>query len=148
VSKRKRKVIKKLAKKKKKLSKSCQKVVKKLSLFSIIQCFLCVSIHDICGFRRLTFNDVRREGGREGRVGEVKKCFLGLRQTALLSAEGKKVCCHTSNLVNDIFYRDQIIYKICVLEKSTNTFHSSTVLTPYIRYQPPIPCDSDQIHVC
>jgi hypothetical protein len=26
-------------------------------------------------------------GGREG--GRVKKCFLGLRQTALLSAEGK-----------------------------------------------------------
>jgi hypothetical protein len=30
--------------------------------------------------------------GREGREGEggVKKCFLSLRQTALLSAEGKK----------------------------------------------------------
>jgi hypothetical protein len=33
-----------------------------LSLFSIIQCFLCVSIHDIGGFIRLTFNDVGREG--------------------------------------------------------------------------------------
>jgi hypothetical protein len=39
-----------------KRKKSCQKVVKKLSLFSIIQCFLCVFIHDIGGFRRLTFN--------------------------------------------------------------------------------------------
>jgi hypothetical protein len=38
-------------------------------------------------FLRLTFNDVGR--GREG--GGVKKCFLGLRQTALLSAEGKQV---------------------------------------------------------
>jgi hypothetical protein len=28
--------------------------------------------------------------GREGRGGRVKKCFLSLRQTALLSAEGKK----------------------------------------------------------
>jgi hypothetical protein len=61
------KVVKKAVKK---LSKSCQKVVKKLSLFSIIQCFLCVSIHDIGGFRRLTFNDVGREGGEGGRGGE------------------------------------------------------------------------------
>jgi hypothetical protein len=29
-------------------------------------------------------------GGREGGEGGVKKCILGLRQTALLSAEGKK----------------------------------------------------------
>jgi hypothetical protein len=35
-------------------------------------------------FLQLTFNDVGREGG-------VKKCFLSLRQTALLSAEGKKM---------------------------------------------------------
>jgi hypothetical protein len=49
-----------------------------LSLFSIIQCFLCVSIHDIGGFRRLNFNDVGREGGRVG------------SKSALLSAEGKK----------------------------------------------------------
>jgi hypothetical protein len=41
-----------------------------LSLFSIIQCFLCVSIHDIGGFRRLTFNDVGREGGRGGGWGQ------------------------------------------------------------------------------
>jgi hypothetical protein len=43
--------------------------------------------HDIGGFRQLNFNDVGR-GGRGGE-GRVKKCFLGLRQTALLSAEGK-----------------------------------------------------------
>jgi hypothetical protein len=49
-------------------------------------------------FLQLTFNDVGRgelgtmmSGGREGGEGGVKKCFLGLRQTALLSAEGKKV---------------------------------------------------------
>jgi hypothetical protein len=29
-------------------------------------------------------------GGRGGEGGWVKKCFLNLRQTALLSAEGKK----------------------------------------------------------
>jgi hypothetical protein len=40
-------------------------------------------------FLQLTFNDVGR-GGREGRGGRVKKCFLSLRQTALLLAEGKK----------------------------------------------------------
>jgi hypothetical protein len=57
---------KKVVKKVKKLSKNCQKIVKKLSLFSIIQCFLCLSIHDIGGFIRLTFNDVGREGGRVG----------------------------------------------------------------------------------
>jgi hypothetical protein len=33
------------------------------------------------------FNDVGRGRGREG---GVKKCFLSLRQTALLAAEGKK----------------------------------------------------------
>jgi hypothetical protein len=38
-------------------------------------------------FLQLTFNDV----GRGGRGGWVKKCFLSLRQTALLSAEGKKL---------------------------------------------------------
>jgi hypothetical protein len=37
-------------------------------------------------FLQLTFNDVGR-GGRERRG--VKNCFLSLRQTALLSAEGK-----------------------------------------------------------
>jgi hypothetical protein len=36
-------------------------------------------------FLQLTFNDVGREGGW------VKKCFLSLWQTALLSAEGKKL---------------------------------------------------------
>jgi hypothetical protein len=77
-----RKFSKKFSKSCQKVAKSCQKVVKKLSLFSIIQCFLCVSIHDIGGFRRRTFNDVGREGEW---VGWVKKCFLGLRQTALLS---------------------------------------------------------------
>jgi hypothetical protein len=35
-------------------------------------------------FLQLTFNDVGRGG-----VGGVKKCFLSLRQTALLSAKGK-----------------------------------------------------------
>jgi hypothetical protein len=40
-------------------------------------------------FLQLTFNDVGREGGREGEW--VKKCFLSLRQTALLSAKGKKI---------------------------------------------------------
>jgi hypothetical protein len=54
-----------------KVVKSCQKVVKKLSLFSIIQCFLYVSIHDIGGLRRLTFNDIGREGGRGGEGGRV-----------------------------------------------------------------------------
>jgi hypothetical protein len=38
-------------------------------------------------FLQLTFNDVGREG--RGGGGGVKKCFLSLRQTALLSAEGK-----------------------------------------------------------
>jgi hypothetical protein len=38
-------------------------------------------------FLQLTFNDV----GRELREGGVKKCFLSLRQTALLSAKGKKI---------------------------------------------------------
>jgi hypothetical protein len=37
-------------------------------------------------FLQLTFNDV----GRGGEGGGVKKCFLSLRQTALLSAESKK----------------------------------------------------------
>jgi hypothetical protein len=41
-------------------------------------------------FLQLTFNDVGRGGEGRGRGG-VKKCFLGLRQTALLSAEGKHV---------------------------------------------------------
>jgi hypothetical protein len=37
-------------------------------------------------FLQLTFNDVGRGGG-----GRVKKCFLSLRPTALLSVEGKNV---------------------------------------------------------
>jgi hypothetical protein len=52
---------------------------------------LCVLGHLMC-HRRLPTTDFQscREGGRGG--GGVKKCFLGLRQTALLSAEGKNVC--------------------------------------------------------
>jgi hypothetical protein len=38
-------------------------------------------------FLQLTFNDV----GRGGEGGGVKKCFLSLWQTALLSAEGNKI---------------------------------------------------------
>jgi hypothetical protein len=37
-----------------------------------------------------------REGGRGGEGG-VKKCFLGLRETALLSAEVKKVILYTTS---------------------------------------------------
>jgi hypothetical protein len=89
VSKSKKKVIKKLAKKKKscqkvvkKLSKSCQKVVKKLSLFSIIQCFLCLSIHDIGGFIRLTFNDVGRVGQKVLYKPSADSFAVGRRQTS------------------------------------------------------------------
>jgi hypothetical protein len=53
----------------------------------------CVIGHLIC-HRILPTTDFQscREGGEGegGRVGGVKKCFLGLRQTALLSAKGKK----------------------------------------------------------
>jgi hypothetical protein len=41
-------------------------------------------------FLQLTFNDVGRGGEGRGGRGGVKKCFLSLRQTALLSAEGNK----------------------------------------------------------
>jgi hypothetical protein len=74
------KVVKKLSKSCKKLSKSCQKVVKKLSLFSIIQCFLCVSIHDIGGFIRLTFNDVGREGQKVLSKPSADSFAVGRRQ--------------------------------------------------------------------
>jgi hypothetical protein len=42
-------------------------------------------------------------GGREGGRGGVKKCFLGLRRTALLSAEGKNIiwwCCSVTRNLN------------------------------------------------
>jgi hypothetical protein len=46
--------------------------------------------HLMC-HRRLPTTDFQScwEGGEGWREGGVKKCFLGLRQTALLSAEGK-----------------------------------------------------------
>jgi hypothetical protein len=56
-------------------------------------CHICIKYHCnvslvtkcVTGdFLQLTFNDVGRGEGA------VKKCFLSLRQTALLSAEGKK----------------------------------------------------------
>jgi hypothetical protein len=74
----------------KKLSKSCQKVIKKVvkklskvvkKLSKSCQCFLCISIHDISGFRRLAFNDVGREGG-EGLSAEGKKHLQILGQNS------------------------------------------------------------------
>jgi hypothetical protein len=44
-------------------------------------------------FLQLTFNDVGRGGG-------VKKCFLSLRLTALLSAEGKKAFQKTTTVIS------------------------------------------------
>jgi hypothetical protein len=50
-------------------------------------------------------------------------------------SENKKVCCHTSHLVIDIIYRDQIIYKIRVLEKS-NAKDSTTTEIAQQQAQP------------
>jgi hypothetical protein len=56
-------------------------------------------------FLQLTFNDV----GREGRGRGVKKCFLGLRQTALLSAEGKNS--QNYELINIVTLTSNGIYR-------------------------------------
>jgi hypothetical protein len=54
-----------------------------------------------------------REGGREGRV---KKCFLSLRQTALLSAEGKKA-------VHEQTYNETCSYCSINMVYHRGTFH-------------------------
>jgi hypothetical protein len=92
-----RKVVKKLAKK---LSKSCQKIVKEtvkhvtnktcrtrthVTLKNGVTA-VCPSVWlRIIACLRWPYSNKVRWGG----VGLVKKCFLGLRQTALLSDEGK-----------------------------------------------------------
>jgi hypothetical protein len=50
----------------------------------------CVIGHLMCHWRLPTTDFQSCREGRGGRGGWVKKCFLSLRQTALLSAEGKK----------------------------------------------------------
>jgi hypothetical protein len=61
----------------------------------------CVIGHQMC-HRRLPTTDFQscREGGRGG--GGVKKCFLSLRQTALLSAEGKNLTSLANNTRHNI----------------------------------------------